>query len=146
MKLLLANSGPSLHLSWKELGCKDGTPYPTEWRTNRAIQLAEVFELLRKICGNQPLQILSAYRTPAHNKSIGGAQNSQHMQGRALDIKPPIGFPLRILYNHVYELAGMTAIRGIGMYPTFVHIDIRPTERLIAWNGKGLKDDSPRNA
>lgn len=30
--------------------------------------------------------ISSAYRCPDHNREIGGASNSQHMKGRALDV------------------------------------------------------------
>src|SRR5690606_9510833 len=78
--------GPSQHLSWKELACKDGTPYPDEFKLDgRVFQLAAVFEDIRRVCGNKPIRINSAYRSPAHNKKIGGARNSQHLHGRALD-------------------------------------------------------------
>ena len=34
------------------------------------------------------IRINSGYRTPAHNKQIGGATNSQHCKGEAVDMFP----------------------------------------------------------
>jgi uncharacterized protein YcbK (DUF882 family) len=133
-------NGPSKHLTWSELACKDGTPYPDEWRTNKAIELAEIFEVIRKKCGSKSIKILSAFRTIEHNKSIGGARNSQHIQGRALDLQPPEGYTVDIFYNLIKELSGVVKIRGIGKYKTFVHIDTRQSDRLVVWSGSGVKD------
>lgn len=133
-------NGPSTHLSWSELACKDGTPYPSEWRDSRAIQLAGVFELIRSKCGDKPIQILSAYRTPSWNKKIGGAKNSQHKEGRAMDLKPPEGWSVMAFYELIKELSKISAIRGIGRYATFVHVDIRPGGYLALWTGSGTKD------
>ena len=80
----------------------------------------------------QPLEILSAYRTPAHNRASHGALNSQHVEGRALDLRPPQGWTVERLAGLARQIP---AIRGIGVYPTFVHIDVRPTERLARWTG-----------
>ena len=133
-------NGPSPHLSWKELACKDGTPYPEKWRTTRAVKLATVFETIRSAFGDRPITILSAYRSPPHNRKIGGARNSQHMEGRALDLKPPDGVYLEQFYEVVKSLALNCGIKGIGLYKTFVHIDIRPTNTIAYWKGAGVKD------
>lgn len=133
------NIGPSEHLTWKELACHDGTWYPAEWKNNRAIQLAEVFELIRSKCGNQPITILSAYRTPAYNAKVtGSAKNSQHCQGRALDLRPPAHLSLNEFYTVIRLLARSSAIRGIGKYKTFVHVDVRPGDHLALWYGAGV--------
>jgi len=130
------------HLSWYELQCKDGTPYPDKWRNNRAIQLAEVFEVIRARW-NKPIKVLSAYRTPVWNKKIGGARNSQHLHGRALDLRPPRNVSVDEFYNHIKDLAMyIPAIKGIGKYKTFVHVDTRPTEKIAYWFGTGAKDDT----
>jgi hypothetical protein len=133
--------GPSQHLSWPELACKDSahTPYPHEWRETRAVVLAGAFEEIRAVVG-APLLILSAYRTPEHNRSVGGARNSQHVQGRALDVRPPTGMTVARLYEVIRAIAGRedSLINGVGRYPTFVHFDVRePREdgRLTVWSG-----------
>jgi hypothetical protein len=38
--------------------------------------------------GIQGFVITSAYRSPSHNKSIGGVENSLHTSGRAIDLSP----------------------------------------------------------
>lgn len=127
--------GPSPHLSWAELACKDGTPYPPEldWHVIRI--LSEAFEGIRHRLGDRPIKILSAYRTWTHNKAAKGAPNSQHPRGTALDLKPP-GRSVNVLKNAVLEEARENKhIRGVGVYPWGVHIDVRVSPRLVRWNG-----------
>lgn len=152
--------GPSPHLTWEELGCKDGTPYPEMWCTSRALILAAEFEAVRAIYG-APLRVLSAYRSEAHNKAVGGARFSQHVEGRALDLQPiadgksgKVLFADMKLYSmatalarleHAIrrrnEVAGALVIGGLGIYPSFVHMDTRGGTRLAVWNGARLKAD-----
>ena len=139
------DTGPSKYLTWDELACKDGTPYPEQWRKNRAIEIAEVFDLIRKTCGDKPIKVLSAYRTEKYNRSIGGARFSQHVQGRALDLRPPEGFTVDDFYETIKGLSMISNIRGIGKYKTFIHVDTRPTDRLVVWSGTGMKDDTSIN-
>ncbi len=135
-------NGPSVHLTWKELGCKDGTPYPKKFILDgRVFKLAAVFEDIRGIW-NKPITIHSAYRTPEYNKKIGGARNSQHVQGRALDLAPPKGIKLDDFYNKIKSNASEFGIHGLGKYTTFVHVDIRPVDRLVVWYGNGVKDSA----
>ena len=135
------DKGPSLHLSWKELACKDGTPYPDEYIGNgRVFQLAAMFEEIRIACGNHPITVISAYRTPNWNKKVGGAKFSQHIEGRALDLLPPEGYTLEQFYTLIKANTREWGIRGLGKYKTFVHVDIRPTTKLITWRGTGVKD------
>lgn len=134
------DKGPSKHLSWKEVACKDGTPYPKEFKLDgRIYRLAQVFEDIRALYG-KPITIHSAYRTPSWNKKIGGAKNSMHVQGRALDLGPPQGVSIKKFYEDIRLHANEFDIHGLGRYNTFVHVDIRPTEKLVAWSGNGIKD------
>ena len=70
----------SPHFSIREMASKDGADevlYSTE--------LMEKLEKLRAY-GGFTIHINSGYRTPVHNKKIGGATNSQHTKGTAADI------------------------------------------------------------
>jgi uncharacterized protein YcbK (DUF882 family) len=125
------------HLSWGELACHDDarTPYPKKWRHTRLPALRHAFETIRHACGDQPIRILSAYRTKTHNRHIGGARHSQHVQGRALDLRAPAGMPMRE-FERIIEAViteNTTAIRGMGRYRQFIHIDVRPRTRLARW-------------
>ncbi len=70
-----------------------------------------------------PLLITSAYRSPEHNKAVGGAKNSYHMKGVAFDVRMENQDP------HAFELAAReVGFRGVGYYTKqgFMHIDIGP--------------------
>lgn len=71
--------------------------------------------------------INSSYRSPAYNKSIGGAEHSEHMNGNALDTKPANG-DIKGWKKTVRENK-KTGGRGLN-YEKFVHID---TGRTRTW-------------
>lgn len=138
----LAN--PSAHLSWGELACKDGTPYPNEYILDgRIYKLAHTFENIRRLCGNRSLVIHSAYRTPEWNKHVRGAPSSQHIQGRALDISSR-SISSYFLYNIIQRNADALGVRGIGLYPTFIHVDIRESKSLVIWSPNVHTDKTSR--
>lgn len=126
----------SAHLRWSELACHDaiGTPYPLDARETRGWALAVEFERIRASVG-QSILVLSAFRTPAHNKAQGGKPRSQHMQGRALDLACPHGLPFDIFRTAVLRAIGSedSLVRYACVYPAhgFIHIDIRPAEKLV---------------
>jgi uncharacterized protein YcbK (DUF882 family) len=75
-----------------------------------------------------PFEIISGYRSPAtnamlHRNSRGVAEHSQHMLGKAIDVRLT-GFNTRTLSEHARALAG----GGVGFYAKsdFVHIDTGP--------------------
>lgn len=76
----------------------------------------------------KPYIITSAYRTPHTNANTeGAALNSLHMYGKAVDLKC---FGLSSSYMaSLFRSFGAT---GIGIYPTFVHID---TWNKRMWRG-----------
>lgn len=126
--------GKSLHITWEELACKDGTPYPAKFVADgRIIELIVMFERIRQYFGNKPITINSAFRTIPYNKSVGGASNSQHLLGRALDLKPPPGMRVQDFYAELLRNYKWMGIRGLGRYPTFCHVDIRDTDKLVTW-------------
>ena len=74
-----------------------------------------------------PVQIVSAYRTAAHNKKVGGASQSQHLLGTAADIRVRRMPPLEV-YRAIDNgwVPGVDPYKiGLGLYGTFVHVDVR---------------------
>ena len=59
---------------------------PDEIIENLKFLCENLLEKLRTLNGNQPLFLSSAYRCPRLNEAIGGAKNSQHIQGQAADV------------------------------------------------------------
>jgi uncharacterized protein YcbK (DUF882 family) len=98
----------------------------------------KLFDLLhgisQKLGTRQPFQIISGYRSPTsnaamHAHSTGVAEHSQHMQGKASDIRLD-GVELANLHKAALSLkAG-----GVGLYPVsnFVHVDVA---RVRTWQG-----------
>ena len=84
-------------------------------------ELVEKLENLRRIAGG-PVVITSGYRCPAHNKAVGGVENSYHTRGMAADI-----FVCAISPRQLAEMAEQAGFDGIGVYPEqgFVHVDVR---------------------
>ena len=84
-------------------------------------RLPDIGEQLRKEL-ECPLTVTSGYRTKAHNKRVGGAKNSYHIKGLAMDIKP-IGGSLRTLF---IKATKMKDVGGLGWYEdSHIHIDLR---------------------
>ncbi|WP_354624856.1 D-Ala-D-Ala carboxypeptidase family metallohydrolase [Psychromonas sp. MME2] len=75
---------------------------------------------------NAPVYINSAYRCEKHNKAVGGAENSQHVKGNAVDIVMR-GVSPRHVYAYL-EDAPYANLLGLGFYATFTHVDLRGTK------------------
>lgn len=76
---------------------------------------------LRTLIG-RPLIINSGYRSPEYNKKVGGAPKSQHVLGKAFDIK----LTKEVSRDLIKYLAPNAGFSGIGDYDTFVHVDTGP--------------------
>ena len=117
------------HVSEGELAChdKDETPYPEDAVQDGSLEkVLAVFEAIREACGNKPIRINCAYRTPEHNKVVGGGKRSQHLLGRALDLHPPKGMDADELHEVIVDLAEKDdRVGGVGAYDSFVHVDVR---------------------
>jgi uncharacterized protein YcbK (DUF882 family) len=103
-----------------------------DWRKNKEIKMDPklfdlVWEVYQETGATQPVTVICGYRSPETNamlrrRSSGVAENSQHIQGKALDF-----------YIPGVDLAQLRAIGlrlqagGVGFYPTsgspFVHMD-----------------------
>lgn len=89
----------------------------------------DMLQALRDRLG-KPLIVRSAYRSPEHNRAVGGAAASKHMQGTAFDIA---------MSNHdpvAFESAAReVGFLGFGYYPRsgFMHVDLGPAR---SWGEK----------
>lgn len=77
--------------------------------------------------GNQQLR---GYRDCGENIEAGGAFHSYHIQGLAFDVTIRDIEPERL-----FELAKDYRWRGVGLYNTFVHMDLRPRldNSIVTW-------------
>jgi len=90
----------------------------------RLLDLA--YELRRTLATNEPIHVISGYRSPATNAMLAAqsgdvATRSLHLRGEALDLRLP-GRDLKAVHRAALSMrAG-----GVGYYPRsdFVHVDI----------------------
>lgn len=121
------------HFRWVEFDCKDGTSVPDELKGN-VTELAKNLEVIREASGGKPITIVSGFRTHKHNQKIGGVKNSQHLLGKAADIIVK-GMTSQEVSVLILNLIRENKIKrgGVGLYPGFVHYDIRGFNRY--WVG-----------
>ena len=114
-------------------GLNDLNYFLRDWRRNEPTKMDPrlfdlVWEVYQEVGASQPINVVSAYRSPATNAmlaqtSSGVADNSQHMRGTAMDFFIP-GVPLAKLR----ATAMRKQVGGVGFYPTsgspFVHLDV----------------------
>jgi len=113
-------------------------PSAVQWDCLQSLCVT-VLEPTREIIG--PLHVTSGYRSPALNAAIGGAKDSQHMQGEAADLIPYKG-TLTDLFKFIYfsELPWDQLIFEFGVWVHVSHSRMRLPrhEALVATklNGK----------
>lgn len=115
----------------RELRCRDGSDTVMVDET-----LTVVLQCIREHFG-KPVTITSGYRTPAHNAAVGGAKSSQHLLGRAADIRVQ-GVSVEDVAAYAESL--MPDWGGVGRYPVkagrvagWVHVDTRADK--ARWRG-----------
>lgn len=104
------------HFTKAEFACKCGCGFDTV-----ESELLEVLEELREVY-NVPIIINSGCRCEKHNKLVGGEPNSQHMLGTAADIVVKGVSPYKTFQYLDKKYKGKY---GIGLYSSWVHIDVR---------------------
>ena len=107
----------------EEFECKCGCVMPQFVKPN-ILELAENLQILRDEVGR--IDLTNAYRCKEHNADVGGSINSQHLVGKAADIKSKNLKPSE-LAEHVDDMMNIETFKlgGIGLYNTFTHVDIR---------------------
>ena len=111
-----------------EFICKDGS--------KEVIVIPELIEKLQKLREllGKSITVVSGYRNSNYNKKIGGATRSQHLYGKAADIKIK-----DLIVGNIAKAAEAVGFNGIGIYThngnNFVHVDVR--------SGNSYWKDSP---
>lgn len=118
------NKKLSANFRVREFACTDGSD-PIFIDTD----LVAILQKIRTHFG-KAVTITSAYRTPTKNKACGGTAYSQHLYGKAADIKISGITPKKVA---AYAETLLPNKGGIGIYNTFTHIDVR--EIKARWNG-----------
>lgn len=82
------------------------------------------------LCYNLHFSITSAKRSIIENKAAGGALNSQHLVGEAVDIKPYGSTTYNRLLEHIHSYSDTTHVFDqLILYPTFIHISFGERNR-----------------
>lgn len=90
-------------------------------------RLAEGLEAVQALLG-QRIEISSAYRCPELNAAVGGAPNSQHLQGLAADIVcPQFGSPIDIA--RAIMASDIVFDQCINEWGRWVHVSFSPAPR-----------------
>jgi uncharacterized protein YcbK (DUF882 family) len=123
----LRDDGPALalsdHFRLIEFACRDGSDavlvHPA---------LIVMLEAIREAAGGKPVHLTSGYRTPEHNRWVGGSTHSRHVMGMAADITVR-----GLSVAQTYEVAEGLEPGGLGRYISFTHVDVQGRNRR--WNG-----------
>lgn len=136
---------------------------PNTWQYTRLLPLCMTNEIIRAAAikkfgltdAQAGIAIDSGYRDEAYDEKIynahveavgddgmvAPASTSIHPKGGANDLKHVHLTPLQLytLILELYEAGELKYLGGIGLYPSFVHIDVRPRtnkgQHLAMWGG-----------
>lgn len=123
------NTKLSDNFTVREFACQDGS--------DKVLIDTDLVAILQKIRDHfgKPITFNSAYRTASHNRKAGGVSNSQHVKGTAADIVVSGVAPVEVAKYAEYI---MPKKGGIGVYPGFVHIDVRANRSR--WTNYGIEN------
>jgi hypothetical protein len=150
------------HFRLSEFACHDGTPYPAKdvddedpahglWLETRLVPLCRTLEVVRTGCGGRAMTIESGFRSMTYDErlhaldpgDVAPASGSQHPKGRAADVSHSVLSPAD-LHKQIlllYSTGMLPFLGGLGLYPTFVHLDVRPRPadgHLARWQSSRL--------
>ena len=97
--------------------------------------LAQALEKVRTACGNNPVTVLSGYRSPDVNKAVGGSKTSAHMKGLAADFV--VGnMTIKEVFDTIRK-AGIVYDQLI-LEPSWIHIGLAaaPRKQNLIYDGK----------
>ena len=120
-----SSKGELVNLSLVETRCKCN-----KCESNSMQQgIVDLFHALRTKL-NMPLTVNSGFRCAEYNKKVGGKPDSQHLYGKALDIRLPGKMTPVELQDHMESIGA----KAIVLYKTFCHMDER--QKKIRWDNR----------
>lgn len=78
-----------------------------------------------RVLWDKPLIVTSGVRCKFWNDQVGGADESFHTKGMATDLKTAD----RAESDELAQMADKVGFGGIGVYDTWVHVDVGPRRR-----------------
>ena len=124
MKMML-----SKHFSRDEMSCKCGCGL-----CNASDPLIHLLEEIREELGNTPIYVTSGTRCERWNRIQKGVENSQHLYGRAADIKHGTLSPAQVARKIVsaFSEGRLQGLREMILYDDddFVHVDTRKSSTV----------------
>lgn len=104
--------------------------------TRMQLSFVQKLDEARELAGTS-FSISSGYRTPAHNKKVGGVADSSHVTGWAADIATPTSASRwKILKSLIH-----VGFNRIGIGRGFIHVDSDPKKAAnVSWTYATLKD------
>jgi hypothetical protein len=128
-KTSYAECADSAHFNIGEFVCKDGS-IPPKTILGNVQELMDNLEIIREAAGGAAIHINSGYRSPAHNKKVGGETRSMHLCGMAADITIK-GKTAKQVHSLILDLIKQGKIHdgGVGEYATFTHYDVGNSRR-----------------
>lgn len=144
LNLLRPATGERLHIEYMRNGVWQGDAYSHICWLLRDVRAQEHLQMDTRLIAildwtqrylaqygyTQPLHVLSGYRSPRTNGNTeGAAKNSQHLSGKALDLRIP-----GLSAAYLSKLFKWLSQGGVGTYTgsNFTHVD---TGRVRAWQG-----------
>lgn len=104
---------------------------------------AEAMEKARAILGDKPIHVSSGYRSPKLNAAIGGAANSAHTHGLAVDFScPDFGTALAVCKALEPHLAELEIDQLIHEFGAWVHLGLSggtPRHQTLTIDHKGTR-------
>lgn len=111
----------SKHFHLREFDCRCTFPECTVTYVDS--DLVSALEELRYLGGDEPIYLNSGFRCTRWNERWGGKAGSQHLQGKAANVRKEnyVGSDIAILAKKV----PLFRRGGVGTYKAFVHVDVR---------------------
>ena len=117
---------PGGHFTWGE-ATHNGRCIPGEKEVTQIIETAKYMEKVREKFADRAIHVNSWFRDEDYNKKNGGADDSQHPKGKAVDFTVEGISP-----SETYKTLEPFVKGGLGKYAGFIHVDTR--EQKARWD------------